>query len=813
MKKLSYIILPFIVLGTSIFSSCQREEFEYISGPGEIITTGNIEVAPQVDQTGWKIISGLNEGTVANSKYNLKLNENTVQLISVVNADDQPILMSIDITGSQPSGNIISAATTAEALVFLFPFFCTSDLAEAIDLKQMINSAAYFDILVNTVGLRLEGGSFTLSETDSELMSALGNVVNEIMSTVESGMVNNTKNENNKGFLPVPDTEVNGLKIVELEQSNSELSIKISNRKKRWISVYVDKSSDGTTFARSDQYIDLIPSPKLSIWNIWKMQNIEFLPPENSDQININTSGYEAFEVKCYGLGVHNLIESLDDKEINRTLEPAFYSTVFDIGIPIVEVAIGMHINREIRGAPANDPRLMLVQKTFEDYGNDAILVARTLAWYREGDIGKLLWEVTKFMLKSCIDNPSLVSQIIFNELNANVARATLNTVFLVFRISNLVFKSVNIIYSLAAVLSTEAVTDFAIINSLSPMSVIVKGTVKNYMTSSPVFGASVSLYDESGNLKQITQTDATGSYTLGSNTGNPKIRVVAHGYKPSNQVLTVPQDIANQNPPIYYAPTTWLSVYSSETGDVGGIVVDATNLNPISGVTIELKPGENDSSREITQQVISESDGSFNFTSIPSGTYTAYFSKTGFINDFLVLSVLGGESTSGFIMNLSPNIHTTSGYRVVLTWGEDPSDLDSHLFTPEINGTRYHIYFSYKGDLLNPPYVNLDVDCVTSYGPETTTIVNTVPGDYYYSVHHYSGSGSLTTTSNATISLYGVDGFIRSWTVPSTGDGIWWNVFSFNGETGKITNINTISDDPPANYKGMAEMDMKNGK
>jgi len=251
MKKLKYIILTLIIIGVSINSSCKREDFEYLSGPGEVIASGTIGVPSNIDQSGWNIVSGANEGSIVNGNYRMKLNENAVQLVNVLDANDQPILMSIDVTNSQPSENLINATSTAEALVFLFPFFCTSDLTEANDLKEMINSVASFDILVNTINSRLETGSFALSETNSELILALTNVINDIILVVDKNIVDSKNHENNKGFFPVPEEEVNGLKIVDLVQSDNELSIKISNTKKRWISVYIDKSTNGTQFVRS----------------------------------------------------------------------------------------------------------------------------------------------------------------------------------------------------------------------------------------------------------------------------------------------------------------------------------------------------------------------------------------------------------------------------------------------------------------------------------------------------------------------------------------------------------------------------------
>ena len=51
--------------------------------------------------------------------------------------------------------------------------------------------------------------------------------------------------------------------------------------------------------------------------------------------------------------------------------------------------------------------------------------------------------------------------------------------------------------------------------------------------------------------------------------------------------------------------------------------------------------------------------------------------------------------------------------YRVILTWGSSPSDLDSHL-----EGPGYHVFYSNK----TGKNAELDVDDTTSYGPETVT-------------------------------------------------------------------------------------------
>ncbi|KMV01227.1 hypothetical protein ACS72_00355 [Acinetobacter sp. VT 511] len=85
--------------------------------------------------------------------------------------------------------------------------------------------------------------------------------------------------------------------------------------------------------------------------------------------------------------------------------------------------------------------------------------------------------------------------------------------------------------------------------------------------------------------------------------------------------------------------------------------------------------------------------------------------------------------------------IPTQDETRFVLTWGKDPVDLDSHLVGPAGDEGMFHTYYSDKqyynnGELM----VDLDLDDVTSYGPETTTIRHLLPGTYTFYVHHFSG-------------------------------------------------------------------------
>jgi uncharacterized protein YfaP (DUF2135 family) len=130
-------------------------------------------------------------------------------------------------------------------------------------------------------------------------------------------------------------------------------------------------------------------------------------------------------------------------------------------------------------------------------------------------------------------------------------------------------------------------------------------------------------------------------------------------------------------------------------------------------------------------------------------------------------------------------------GMRIVLNWGAQPSDLDSHLVHPST-----HVYFSKKqGDL-----ANLDVDDTTSYGPETITLEKKKPGmKYLYAVHNYTEGdkkGSLTVSngSQAKVFAYVGSSLVRTFTPPKGKAGNVWVVFGI-GENGEFYDINKFTD------------------
>ncbi|MBF5075102.1 tetratricopeptide repeat protein [Escherichia coli] len=143
----------------------------------------------------------------------------------------------------------------------------------------------------------------------------------------------------------------------------------------------------------------------------------------------------------------------------------------------------------------------------------------------------------------------------------------------------------------------------------------------------------------------------------------------------------------------------------------------------------------------------------------------------------------------AGMTYAISPVMTSLDGMRVVLSWGEKPFDLDSHLIFP-----GGHIYFDSK----EGTDANLDVDDTDSYGPETVTISKKHFGEsYIYAVQDYSNKGlpnsNYLSASKAKVFVYVGGSLVRSYSVPAGIRGNIWTVFKLN-PNGEFEDINSVT-------------------
>jgi len=773
MKK-GILILTVIAsfLATLSFSCSKKKTTE----PSDVMnSSGSIGIYAQTNTGGLQLMAGLNEGTIQNGDFQVNLNPDVVQLLQVLDSSHNPILLKVASTDNGSQNIEIDAESTAEALLYMSPMFVTSDRDEYSLLISEIHALSSFTSLVGVIQQQLNANALSLDESNADLASALNLAYEELMLNLADSKLNNLRDY-------YPQMAVNGLELIDVDEEGDDIRFRMKNYAKRWISVYIDKSLDGTSTEMATSRECLIPSTDISIWSILQgLTGHGFF--ETSDEIVVQKGNYSKIEVNAYGLGINNMAFSeLTDQEQDRVLLPAIYTSVFDIALPLVEVIIGVNFTAELRGRPNSTPIVALINTINVVLASGSNLEGIADAW-ATGSVTRVIMPIVNVALSTIINNPRYIRDIV-NSCGHSFAASAFDHVFAPLRIIKLVINATNLLYGIASVIATEAITTFNFdIEAPATNDLTIHGVVLDATNNSPIPGCTVSVRNANNMLITYVETNQNGLYSFDCTEGTYRLRFTKNGYRVSDSSIAI-------NHLTLTLPNVYLIPYQSGVGNVTGAFYDATNLNSLSGVNYSIRVGNLNESGLIVAQGTSGSNGTFSESDILSGVYTMYYSKNGYISGRTTFTITENH-TSSIECNMSPDIQV-DGYRIVLTWGGTERDLDSHLFTPSINGNTYHVYYGNMGSLTSPPYCALDVDDVSYYGPETISIGQVHPGIYSYSVYNYSNYSSITNSS-AQVTLYGEDGFIGAWDVPNTGSGRWWDVFTIDGSTGEIQVINQI--------------------
>ncbi|MEW8987822.1 MAG: carboxypeptidase regulatory-like domain-containing protein, partial [Bacillus sp. (in: firmicutes)] len=163
--------------------------------------------------------------------------------------------------------------------------------------------------------------------------------------------------------------------------------------------------------------------------------------------------------------------------------------------------------------------------------------------------------------------------------------------------------------------------------------------------------------------------------------------------------------------------------------GTISGTITNAIDGEGVEGLTLKFREGENNTTGEVVGTVTTNEEGSYEIELL-EGTYTIEISGDGFITTTKVIQVIGKQSIGDLNAAVSPVFG--EGLRIVLTWGGNPEDLDSHLNGPTADGDRFVVYYSNQSysDELNE--IILDEDDTDSYGPETVTVIKHISDGIY---------------------------------------------------------------------------------
>lgn len=367
----------------------------------------------------------------------------------------------------------------------------------------------------------------------------------------------------------------------------------------------------------------------------------------------------------------------------------------------------------------------------------------------------------------------------------------------------------------------------------VNPAYAILQGRVSDSQTGDYIATASISAYRVSthdGNLSEYaasTNTDENGDFELILQAGTYHVAISADGYKPFAYA-----DVVVTEEEVKYLDIAMLVEESDNSTELSGYAINALTGDNISDVTVKLRPGWNRKTGALAKIYGTDTDAVTTTNSygrytvdLMEGNYTAEFSKEGFVTGYANVVCFEGNSTSQD-GSMTPVLGENE-YRIVLTWGEDPWDLDSHLSGPRNEeGDRFHVYFSNRSATAstedgNVTVAKLDHDDISSYGPETITLIKlSNDGVYHYAVHDYSNKYSseskALSMSGAKIVVYHGNSVIATFNVPINKVGTVWNVFDIQGN--QLIPVNTMENisnpgsvtmqDDTSPYAMLAEID-----
>jgi len=235
----------------------------------------------------------------------------------------------------------------------------------------------------------------------------------------------------------------------------------------------------------------------------------------------------------------------------------------------------------------------------------------------------------------------------------------------------------------------------------------------------------------------------------------------------------------------------------------VHGGMKNAVNNAPISHGKATLKYLD-DSGNPISGELKDEGNGVgiFHLEGVKQGKVLVKYSAPGYIDGEQKLDIENNVQ-AGTVADLAMSpVMSKDSWRAILSWGKKPRDMDTHLYWA--NNPGCHVYYARRRVNCGDGIIGiLDVDDVSSYGPETLTFKN-VGKDYNskinsmgpemapivtYKIHNYSRRPTMASRDDIVVKLYNGERMVQEFKIGQDGttSGNFWTVFSLNAYTGEV--------------------------
>lgn len=325
-----------------------------------------------------------------------------------------------------------------------------------------------------------------------------------------------------------------------------------------------------------------------------------------------------------------------------------------------------------------------------------------------------------------------------------------------------------------------------------------ISGLIKNAITDEAIENALIQGFtSDRAPMRNKAKSDDDGLYTIDMPAGDGFNLVISKpGYIPLEyQSLSLERDEEKFLETLLQIPSEFENL---QNGVFKGTIIQADTGGTVTNAKLTLRKNFNAKEGEAIEVATSNSRGEYLFENLTTGYYTVEVEREGYSTNYVNVVVVGGREVVRQI-TLSPKLNENE-MRIVLEWGASPRDLDSHLIGESASGRQFHVSYSNKGYYEDGRlHAELDLDDVSSYGPETVTIhgikiSDNENGTYQYYVHDYTNrfnsASDALSKSDAKVKVYTSSGY-SEYTVPQNQTGTKWTVFKI--VNGILAPINTL--------------------
>lgn len=316
-----------------------------------------------------------------------------------------------------------------------------------------------------------------------------------------------------------------------------------------------------------------------------------------------------------------------------------------------------------------------------------------------------------------------------------------------------------------------------------------------------------LSYYGNGITYQKKVKTDTKGRYLFEDGNklipGVYNITVGKNGYQTvKGRIIIYSTDSKKNNKEILMVKN------NSGKGGASGQITDAKTGKPVGVVELIIREGIGNYSGNIVAKTAVNEDGTYQLSGLSAGSYTVELvdkrnleEGKKYVTGTMDIIIVGEEVIANQNGIVSNQLHNDQ-LRIVLTWGEQPRDLDSHLIGTTEDGRREHLSYVNKRIINSSGKVEfmLDVDDTDSFGPETTTIYHPTDDNYHYYVHNYSsGNARELMNSGAMVQVYKGDDNLpwQTFYVPME-EGFYWDVFSYDAEREILTPYDEVVVEEP---------------